>query len=192
MREAHKANYTSAVQFITARMAQINSANINAPGPNPRRISEGNTNAGTSTRTEFNGVDIRNPFRTFTEREMTLLGQRGQAIVDEMKQARRNNNSGGRGRGRGWRGRGHGGYGRGGRGYRNRDNSNNNNNDGGANANGGGNRNVNEATSNGRASGTDPPPPSSVSVASSVTQPQASTGGDRGGQNGSRFGGNRP
>ena len=45
----------------------------------------------------------------------------------------------------------------------------------------------------GRAGGTDqPPPPSSVSVASSVTQPQASTGGDRGGQNGSRFGGNRP
>jgi len=192
MREAHKANYTSAVQFITARMAQINSANINAPGPNPRRISEGNTNAGAATRTEFNGIDIRNPFRTFTERENTLLGSRGLAIVEDLKQARRNNNGGGRGRGRGWRGRGHGGYGRGGRGYRNRDNSNNNNNDGGANANGGGNRNVNEATSNGRAGGTEPPPPSSVSVASSVTQPQASTGGDRGGQNGSRFGGNRP
>ena len=44
MREAHKANYTVAVQFITARMAQINSATVNAPGPNPRRISEGNTN----------------------------------------------------------------------------------------------------------------------------------------------------
>ena len=33
MREAHKANYTSAVQYITARMAQINSATMNAPGP---------------------------------------------------------------------------------------------------------------------------------------------------------------
>ncbi len=35
MCEAHKANYTAAVQFITARMAQINSATINALGPNP-------------------------------------------------------------------------------------------------------------------------------------------------------------
>ena len=106
-------------------MAQINSATMNAPGPNPRRISEGNTtdNSG-APRTEWNGVDIRNPFRTFTERENTLLGQRGLAIVEELKQARRNNrgNNGGRGRGRG-RARGyHGGYGRGGRGYRwNRD-----------------------------------------------------------------------
>jgi hypothetical protein len=96
MREAHKANYTAAVQFITARMADVNSASINALGPNPRRISEGNTNTGGATRTEFNGVNIRNPFRTFSERELALLGQRGQAIVEELKQARRN---GGGGRG---------------------------------------------------------------------------------------------
>jgi hypothetical protein len=31
-----------------------------------------------------------------------------------------------------------------------------------------------------------------VSVASSITQTQASTNGDRSGQNGSRFGSNRP
>lgn len=119
MREAHKADYTAAVQYITARMAQINSANINVPGPNPRRISEGNTtgDAG-ATRTEWNGVDIRNPFRNFTERESTLLGARGLAYVDQLKEARRNNGGGsGSGRGRG-RGRGRGGYGRGGRGYR--------------------------------------------------------------------------
>jgi hypothetical protein len=199
MREAHKSNYTSAVQFITARMAQINSANINAPGPNPRRISEGNTDTSGAPRTEFNGVDIRNPFRTFTDREQTLLGARGAAVVEQLKQARRNNRGGGgRGRGRG-RGRGHGGYGRGGRGYRwNRDHPNNANaNDGGARTNnniGGGNRNVNEASTNGRSGQNDQhQQPSNSSGASSVTQTQASNNaGDRGGQNGTRFGGNRP
>ncbi len=191
MRESHKANYTAAVQYITSRKPQINSANENAPGPNPRRISEGNTNNGNATRTEFNGVDIRNPFRTFTERELTLLGPRGKAIVEDLKQARRNN--GGRGgRGRGGRGRGHGGYGRGGRGYRyNRDNSNEDNT-GGANANGGGNRNVNEASTTGRAGANDAQQSSSASSVSSVTHGQASTSTERGGQNGVRFGGNRP
>jgi hypothetical protein len=197
MREAHKADYTAAVQYITARMAQINSANINVPGPNPRRISEGNT-GGTNdgaTRTEWNGVDIRNPFRTFTERESNLLGARGLAYVDQLKEARRNNGGGG-GRGRG-RGRGRGGYGRGGRGYRynyNRDRSNNtNNNDGGANANnGGGNRNVNETNTGGRAGQSEQPQQSSNSSVSSNAQSQASTSGERGGQNGARFGNNRP
>ena len=197
MREAHKADYTAAVQFITARMAQINSATINAPGPNPRRISEGNTNNNGGPRTEFNGVDIRNPFRTFTDREKFLLGERGAAVVEELKEARRNNNGGGGGRGRGrGRGRGHGGYGRGGRGYRyHRDRSNNTNNDGGANANnGGGNRNVNEASSNGRAGQNDQPQQSSnSSTNSSNAQSQASSNNsERGGQNGSRFGNNRP
>ena len=198
MREAHKADYTAAVQYITARMAQINSSNINVPGPNPRRISKGNTtgDAG-ATRTEWNGVNIRNPFRTFTERESTLLGARGLAYVDQLKEARRNNGGGsGSGRGRG-RGRGRGGYGRGGRGYRynyNRDCSNNTNgNNGGANANnGGGNRNVNESNTGGRAGQNEQPQQSSNSSASSITQSQASTSGDRGGQNGSRFGNKRP
>jgi hypothetical protein len=139
--------------------------------------------------------DIRNPFRNFTERENTLLGARGLAYVEQLKEARRNNGGGG-GRGRG-RGRGRGGYGRGGRGYRynyNRDRSNNtNNNDGGANANtGGGNRNVNESNTGGRAGQNEQPQQSSNSSACSITQSQASTSGDRGGQNGSRFGNNRP
>ena len=195
MREAHKADYTAAVQFITARMAQINTATINAPGPNPRRISEGNTNNNGAPRTEFNGVDIRNPFRSFTDREKILLGERGAAVVEELKEARRNNNSGGGGRGRGrGRGRGHGGYGRGGRGYRyNRDRSNNTNNDGGANTNhGGGNRNVNEASTGGRAGSNEQSQQSSNSSVSSNAQSQASTSGERGGQNGARFGNNRP
>ena len=195
MREAHKADYTAAVQFITACMAQINTATINAPGPNPRRISEGNTNNNGAPRTEFNGVDIRNPFRTFTDREKFLLGERGAAVVEELKEARRNNNSGGGGRGRGrGHGRGHGGYGRGGRGYRyHRDRSNNTNNDSGANTNnGGGNRNVNEASTGGRAGQNDQPQQSSNSSVGSNAQSQASTSGDRGGQNGARFGNNRP
>lgn len=195
MREAHKADYTAAVQFITARMAQINTATINAPGPNPRRISEGNTNNNGTPRVEFNGVDIRNPFRTFNEREKFLLGERGAAVVEELKEARRNNNNGGGGRGRGrGRGRNHGGYGRGGRGYRyNRDRSNNTNNDGGANTNnGGGNRNVNEASTGGRPGQNAQPQQSSNSSISSNAQSQASTSGDRGGQNGARFGNNRP
>jgi hypothetical protein len=194
MREAHKANYTPAVQFITACMADINLASLNAPGPNPRRISKGNTNPGGAARMEFNGIDICNPFRTFSDRELTLLGQRGQMIVEELKQACHN---GGGGRSRGGRGRrggrGHGGYGRGGRGYRNRDRPNNNNNDTGSNANGGGNHSASEANTAGRV-GTNnaSSPPSNVSVASLITQTQASTSGDHGGQNGSCFRGNRP
>ena len=81
MREAHKANFTVAVQYITARMAQINTASLNMLGPNPRHINEGNTNRGNAPCTEFNGVNIRNPFHTFTELELTCLGERGQALV---------------------------------------------------------------------------------------------------------------
>ncbi len=44
MREAHKNNHTAAMQYITARMAQINSASINAPGVNPCCISEADVN----------------------------------------------------------------------------------------------------------------------------------------------------
>ncbi len=77
MREAHKANFTMAVQYITARMAQINTASLHTPGPNLCRINEGNTNRDNSPCTEFNGVNVRNPFRTFTKVELTCLGQRG-------------------------------------------------------------------------------------------------------------------
>lgn len=188
MREAHKANFTTAVQYITARMAQINTASLNTPGPNPRRINENNTNRGTNPhRTEFNGVNIRNPFRTFTELELTRLGERGQALVDELKQAR---NNGGRGNGGRGRGRGRGGYGRGGRGYRwNRDRPNNTSgNDTGTNNNG--NRNVSETNTNSHA-GQNEPSQSPISSISTVTQSQASSNGERGAQNGTRFGNNR-
>ena len=40
MRNAHKADYTAATQYIAARMAQMNSASLNAPGTNPRHILE--------------------------------------------------------------------------------------------------------------------------------------------------------
>lgn len=188
MREAHKADYTAAVQYITSRMAQINSANINAPGPNPRRINENNSNRHGAARTEFNGVNIRNPFRTFTDLELTRLGERGLAVVEELKRERNNS---GRGNSRG-RGRGRGGYGRGGRGYRyNRGNRTPNNDQGANAASGGGNRNVNEVNTDGHA-GAPRPVQTSSSSTSSVTQSQASTNSnERGAQNGTRFGNNR-
>ena len=189
MREAHKSSYTAATQYITTRMAQINSASVNAPGANARRISEAQTASDADTaRNEWNGVDIRDPWRKFTDDEwFTKLGRRGQLIVQAK---RRRAHDGGRGhggygyggRGRGGRGRGRG---RGGRGYgggRGGQNQNNDNND----------RNVNETSTGDRT----PTPagnggvPSSVST---VSQSQASTGGnERGGQNGNRFGTNRP
>jgi hypothetical protein len=111
MREAHKADYTAATQYITARMAQINSASVNAPGSNPRRVSE--ASSADLSRTEWNGVDIRDPWRKFTDDEwFNKLGERGQELV----KANRHPNGGGRGHGgHGYGGRGCGGRGRGGR-----------------------------------------------------------------------------
>ncbi len=40
MQEMHKADYTAATQYTTVRMAQINSASVNAPGATTRCISE--------------------------------------------------------------------------------------------------------------------------------------------------------
>ena len=80
MREAHKADYTAATQYITACMAQINSANVNAPGTNPRRVSE--VSSTDLARNEFNGVDICDPWRKFTDDEwFNKLGQHGQELV---------------------------------------------------------------------------------------------------------------
>ena len=178
-------------------MAQINSTSINSPGINTRRISEAQAGgAGTFTeaelaRNEWNGVDVRDPWRKFTDDEwFTKLGRRGQALVH----AKRHPNSrGGRGhggygyggRGRGGRGRGRG---RGGRGYgggRGGQNQNNNNNN---------DRTVSETSTGDRttapAGGNGNNVPSTVSTTSIS---QASTGGsERGGQNGNRFGSNRP
>jgi hypothetical protein len=65
MHEIHKANYMAAMQYITTWIAQNNSASINAPGSNARRISE--VSLSDLARTEWNRVDIRNQWRKFTE-----------------------------------------------------------------------------------------------------------------------------
>ena len=197
MREAHKNNYTVATQYITARMAQINSASVNAPGNHPRRISEADVN-----RNEYAGVDIRDPWRKFTDDEwFNQLGDRGREIVNAKRHPNRGGSGRGRGRGAGrggHGGRGRGGRGRGGRGWYNRGGRGNNTNPAsGNNAQGDANhanRNVNE-TGTGNRSTTDNQTnansaiPSTVSVGASS---QASTNTDRGGQNGNRFGSSRP
>ena len=190
MHEAHKADYTAATQYITARMAQINSASVNAPGPNPRRVSE--ASSADLSRTEWNGVDIRDPWRKFTDDEwFNKLGERGQELV----KAKHRPNGGGQGHG----GHGYGGRGRGGRfnNYGGRGRWNNGGGRGGQNQNGNNNneRNVNKSstgdhtTAPAQGNGNDIP----LSV-STISQSQASTGSgnDRGGQNGNRLGSNRP
>lgn len=77
MCETHKANYTMAVQHITSGMVQINSASLNTLGPNPWCINERNSNKKDAPWTEVNGVNICNPFCTFTELKLTCLGERG-------------------------------------------------------------------------------------------------------------------
>ena len=180
MREAHKADYTAATQYITARMAQINSANVNAPGTNPRRVSE--VSSTDLARNEFNGVDIRDPWRKFTDDEwFNKLGQRGQELV----RAKRHSNAGRGGRGRG---QGRGGRGRGGRRWYNSGRGGRHNNAPSNNT----ERTVNETSTNERTStpaGGDNVP-SSVSI-TSQTQASTGLGTNRGGQNGNRFGTNR-
>ncbi len=169
-------------------MAQINSASVNAPGATTRRISE--VSAADMAQNEWNGVDIRDPWRKFTDDEwFTKLGDCGQ----ELDRAKRRHNLGrshgghgygGRGRGRGGHGRGHGGRGHG-LGW------NNNGGHGGQSQNNG--WSVNKTSTGDRvmapAQGTEGSIPSMVSTAS---QSQASTqvGNDRGGQNGNQFGSN--
>jgi hypothetical protein len=185
MREIHKANYTAAMQYITTRMAQINSASVNAPGANARRISK--VSSSDMARTEWNGVDIRDPWRKFTEDEwFTRLGDRGQELVRAKRQSSSGRGHGGHGRG----GRGRGGHGRG---YQGRGRAwNNNGGRGGQNHNN--ERSVNETSTSDRttapAQNTGGNVPSSVST---VSNSQASmNSGNKGGQNGNRFGTNRP
>ena len=182
MREIHKANYTAATQYITTRMAQINSASVNAPGANARRISE--VSSGDMARTEWNGVDIRDPWRKFTDDEwFTKLGDRGQELVRAKRRSNSGRGHGGHGRGgrgRGGRGRGYHGRGRGGRGGQSQNNDRNE-------------RSVNEASTGDR--NTAPTQDTGGNVPSTVTtcsNSQASTPGNKGGQNGNRFGTNRP
>ena len=193
MATQHRTDYTAATQYITSRMAQINSSNVNVPGQNPRRINEVDTVGLDTERNEYNGCDITNPWREFTKDEWwRQLGKKGRMIV-EAKREKMNSSRGsgyrggrgGRGRGRGG-GRGGGRFGRGRRGGRgNADNSNNDN------------RNVSESNSTDRAhnqqsgNGTGAGGNSSQQSVSTVTLSQASTNSERGGQNGNRFGGNR-
>jgi hypothetical protein len=87
-------------------MAQINSASVNAPGATTRRISE--VSAADMARNEWNGIDICDPWRKFTDDEwFTKLWDHGQELV----RAKHRHNSG-----RGHGGHGYGGRGRGGRG----------------------------------------------------------------------------
>ncbi len=188
MQEAHKADYTAATQYITAQMAQINSASVNAPGATTRRISE--VSAADMAQNEWNGVNIRDLWRKFTDNEwFTKLGDCGQELVRAKRCPNSGRGRGGHGyggRGRGGRGRGRGGRGRG-RGW------NNNGGRGGQSQNNG--WSVNETSKGDHvtapAQGTEGSIPSMVSTAS---QSQASTrvGNDHGGQNGNRFGSNRP
>jgi hypothetical protein len=169
-------------------MAQINNASVNAPGAITRRISE--VSAANMAQNEWNGVNIRDPWRKFTDNEwFTKLGDRGQELVRAKRRHNSDRGHGGYGyggRGRGGRGRGRGGHGRG-RGW--------NNNGGcvGQSQNNG--RSVNETSKGDRvtapAHGTEGSIPSTVSTAS---QSQASTrvGNDRGGQNRNQFGLDRP
>jgi hypothetical protein len=185
MATMHRNDYNAASQYITSRMASINVANVNTPG-NPRRIAEAEVE-----RVEYNGVDIRDPWRPYSDDEWwRQLGRKGREIVE----AKRKRNAGrGGGRGNGGRfGRGRGGRfgrsgrgGRGGRGGRSNpqgtDTPNNN-------------RNVSEANSNERTSeitvGNGNGNSSTQSV-STVSLSQASTNNERGGQNGNRFGSSR-
>jgi hypothetical protein len=177
MQEAHKADYAAATQYITAQMAQINSASVNAPGATTCRISE--VSAADMAQKKWNGVNIRDPWRKFTDDEwFTKLGDHGQELV----RAKSRHNSGRGHGGHGYGGRGHGGRGRG-RGW------NNNGGRGGQSQNNG--RSINETSTDDRvtapAQGTEGSIPLTVSTAS---QSQASTqvGNDCGGQNGNRFG----
>jgi hypothetical protein len=89
-------------------MAQINSASVNAPGATTRRISE--VSSADMAQNEWNGVDIRDPWRKFIDDEwFTKLGDRGQELV----RAKRRHNLGRGHGGHGYGGRGHGGRGRG-------------------------------------------------------------------------------
>ena len=128
MWEAHKNNYTAVTQYITARMAQINSVSVNAPGVNPHCISKADVN-----QNKFNGVNIHNPWRKFTDKKLhNQLGERGCKIVNTKRHPNRNMGGHGQGGRALHGGRGRDGCGRFRRGWHNLggqgQNANNNNN----------------------------------------------------------------
>jgi hypothetical protein len=76
MRTLHLNNYTGAVNYITARLSEINTS-YNRSAGSTRHISE--------TRTEFNGIDLRDPFCSFTPDEWHCLGAQGQQILQDLR-----------------------------------------------------------------------------------------------------------
>ena len=207
MKAMYRANYQEAVAYMSSKIGEINAANRSITG-NPRRVSQATNESTVSVRdrngnlfTSFNDVNLRSPTRHFTDDEMTALGFRGRAILEELRRIENNRNGhshGGRGRGGGF-GRGGGGYGRGGRGrgfgrgrgrgrgyggrYGGRGHNDNGNNNGGNNDNN--NRQVNAADRN------NAPAPDAAASAPSQNQNgnnnnQASTN-NRGNQNGTGY-----
>ena len=208
MKAMYRANYREAVAYMSSKIGEINAANRSITG-NPRRVSQATNESSISVRdrngnifTSFHDVDLRSPTRHYTEDEMTALGFRGRAILEELRRLENERNGharGGRGRGGGF-GRGNGGYGRGGRGrgygrgrgrgrgYGGRYGGRGNNNNGGNGNNDGNNRQVNAADRNTAAA------PDAAASAPPQNQGnnnnqnnQASTG-NRGNQNGAGYG----
>ena len=182
MATLHRNDYNAASQYITSRMASINVANVNVPG-NPRRIAEAEVD-----RTEYNGVDIKDPWRKFSDDEWwRQLGKKGREIV-EAKRTKQIERSQRGGRTYGGRGRGAGRFGRGGRGGRSgrggrgslQNTSNVPNN-----------RNVNETNTNDRSNENSNGGGNNSSQQSVSTVTQSTTNTERGGQNGNRFGSTR-
>ena len=208
MKAMYRGNYREAVAYMSSKIGEINAANKSITG-NPRRVSQATNESTVSVRdrngnifTSFHDVDLRSPTRHFTDDEMTALGFRGRAILEELRRLENERNGhsrGGRGRGGGF-GRGGGGFGRGGRGrafgrgrargrgyggrYGGRGNYNNNNNDNGGHANS--DRQVN-ATDRNNAAAPDAAASAPPSQNQNGNNNQASTSA-RGNQNGTGYG----
>ncbi len=97
--EAYKANYTAATQYITARMAQINSASINAPGgggiiligcPRPALLISWETNSmelmfatpGENLPTMNGSTSLDNTVKSLTEQSAALTGAEAMEAED--------------------------------------------------------------------------------------------------------------
>ena len=184
MATLHRNDYISALQYITSRMASINVANVNISG-NPRQIAEAEVD-----QTEYNGVDIKDPWRKYTDDKWwRQLGKKGREIVEakQTKQVKKYQRGGrlygsqGHGGGRFGPGRRGGGSGCGGRSSpQNTSNATNN-------------RNVNQMNTNDRSNedlnGIGIGNSSFQQSVSTVTQSTTNT--EWGGQNGNCFSSNR-
>ncbi len=99
MREAYKANYTAVTQYITAQMAQINSASINAPGGGgiilirclrPAQLISRETNSielmfatpGENSPTMNGSTSLDNTVKSSTEQSAALTGAEAMEAKD--------------------------------------------------------------------------------------------------------------